>query len=381
MGITAILLLIVCVSVVDGAALADNSCEGRCGPGTDNTKPCQCNTVCVNFGDCCHDYQQVCLGSCKDRCGFGTDSSKPCQCNPPCVDYGDCCSDYQDVCNGNGGGGGSCDALTDVSEYFWSNDINRLTSSQYSVNWQSSVSDGNTVDRAPSKFFTSVDEAAYTSRPTFTAFVALLDNYNNFIGSTDFLDSQERAEMDTFYNLIRATPIFDKLYEFLLCQGRVSSESDFRSKFYNMWFDLYPRSSSSSAILDSSGFEHVMVGELRVSGGSKSVSGFHSWIQFYEEERIGRMNYYGYVRRVMPDVAGANFAWRPSQSSRDAVKSLGSFFIGSSPEFDLALYTLCAFEFSSAICNVRLGGTSYRIQTWDVNHKSGLQIGSAYPAI
>ena len=41
-----------------------------------------------------------------------------------------------------------------------------------------------------------------------------------------------------------------------------------------------------------------MVGELKISGGSKSVSGFHSWIQFYEEERVGRMNYYGYVRRV-----------------------------------------------------------------------------------
>ena len=84
---------------------------------------------------------------------------------------------------------------------------------------------------------------------------------------------------------------------------------------------------------------------------------------------------------LQPYVVGANFAWRPSQSSRDAIKALGSFFIGTSPEFDLALYTLCAFEFTNAICNVRLGGTDYRIQTWDINHKSGLQIGSAYPAI
>ena len=50
-----------------------------------------------------------------------------------------------------GGSSGSCDAITNVTEYFWNNDENRLTSSQYTVNWQSAVSDGNTVDSSPSK--------------------------------------------------------------------------------------------------------------------------------------------------------------------------------------------------------------------------------------
>lgn len=81
------------------------------------------------------------------------------------------------------------------------------------------------------------------------------------------------------------------------------------------------------------------------------------------------------------NVVGANFVWLPVQSDKEAVKALGSFFIGTSPEFDLALYTVCAFAYTDAICTVSLGGVTYRIQTWDIAHVAGLQIGSSYPNI
>lgn len=78
--------------------------------------------------------------------------------------------------------------------------------------------------------------------------------------------------------------------------GKISSVTDFKTKFYLLWFNLYPRSSSKPNVLDSCGFEHVIVGEL---SSSTSVGGFHNWIQFYREEKAGRLNYYGYVRRVL----------------------------------------------------------------------------------
>ena len=68
-------------------------------------------------------------------------------------------------------------------------------------------------------FFSYVDEASFNSKPTFLPFVALLDNYNNFIGTSDFLSSQEKAEVDHFYDLIKDTSIFTKLYNYLLCRG------------------------------------------------------------------------------------------------------------------------------------------------------------------
>lgn len=46
--------------------------------------------------------------------------------------------------------------------------------------------------------------------------------------------------------------------------------------------------------LDSSGFEHVFVGETR--SGSEIV-GFHNWIQFYLQEKNSHLDYKGYKAR------------------------------------------------------------------------------------
>jgi len=44
---------------------------------------------------------------------------------------------------------------------------------------------------------------------------------------------------------------------------------------------------------NSSGFEHVFVGETR----ERDVTGFHNWIQFYLQEKAGQLDYRGYFRR------------------------------------------------------------------------------------
>lgn len=43
---------------------------------------------------------------------------------------------------------------------------------------------------------------------------------------------------------------------------------------------------------DSSGFEHVFVGETR---GEKEVIGLHNWIQFYLQEKRGNIDYKGFM--------------------------------------------------------------------------------------
>ena len=40
------------------------------------------------------------------------DPNLPCQCNDECGDYGNCCEDYEDLCV-NGGGGGSDSSCVD----------------------------------------------------------------------------------------------------------------------------------------------------------------------------------------------------------------------------------------------------------------------------
>ena len=54
---------------------------------------------------------------------------------------------------------------------------------------------------------------------------------------------------------------------------------------------LYRRTGDTKEC-DSSGFEHVFVGETR---GEKEVIGFHNWIQFYLQEKAGHVDYQGYI--------------------------------------------------------------------------------------
>ena len=45
--------------------------------------------------------------------------------------------------------------------------------------------------------------------------------------------------------------------------------------------------------LNSSGFEHVFVGESR----DGTVIGLHNWLQFYLQEKLGNIDYRGHFRR------------------------------------------------------------------------------------
>ena len=59
----------------------------------------------------------------------------------------------------------------------------------------------------------------------------------------------------------------------------------FKDELYTWWFAKYSRSSGDA--LDSSGFEHVFLGEVRKS----EVTGFHNWVVAYEEEKEGDFEY------------------------------------------------------------------------------------------
>ena len=71
---------------------------------------------------------------------------------------------------------------------------------------------------------------------------------------------------------------------------------------------------------------------------------FHNWIQFYIEEKKGKVDYRGYIKpksrgqaRTDSDdnVLTLQFAWNGIE------KCVGTSFIGVSPEFEMAVYTTC----------------------------------------
>ncbi|PIO27553.1 hypothetical protein AB205_0086710 [Aquarana catesbeiana] len=143
-----------------------------------------------------------------------------------------------------------------------------------------------------------------------------------------------------------------------------------------MWFGLFTRTKGP---LDSSGFEHIFLGEIH--GGK--ISGFHNWIRFYLLEKAGQLNYLSYSANgpwtSYPDVYGFQFKWS------NYLKSIGSLFVGSSPEFDLAVFTLCYVTRPDSVCTVTMGGQTLKIQTYtwaNTTYGNGKRyVGSTYPIV
>ncbi|XP_077386553.1 uridylate-specific endoribonuclease A isoform X3 [Festucalex cinctus] len=357
-----------------------DSCQGRCGFGTDSDFSCQCNPSCERFKDCCSDYAVFCKAgskSCNGRCDEKYNSQNECHCNSKCTQYNNCCSDYADICKG--GEPVITDAeIKSVSEALYALDSNRASASQLEIDSQALIpgsQTGSQADLSPRPFFRFVDEASLFSRPTYAALAALLDNYNRMTGQTEDVSPQETAEQDVFLReTMRNTELGRELFAFLYTKGIYASEEEFVSDLKMMWFGLYSRYNRK---MDSSGFEHIFAGEIK--GGK--VSGFHNWIQFYLLEKRGLLNYYSHSFNgpwtTFPDVLGLQFKWD------GYFKQVGSAVIGCSPEFDFAIYSLCYITRPGKHCRLSLGGKELIIQTytWDNSHYGDGKkfIGTAYP--
>ncbi|XP_029989871.1 uridylate-specific endoribonuclease A [Sphaeramia orbicularis] len=362
-----------------------DSCQGRCGYGTDSNFSCQCNPSCERYRDCCSDYVEICKAastSCKGRCGEKYNSENKCHCNSKCRQYNNCCSDYSDLCNSEGGGGGG--SITDaeikrISETLFALDSNKASASELIIDPQALVHDSETssqTDLSPRPLFRYVDEGALFSRPTYAALLSVLDNYQRMTGQTEDFSPQQLTEQETFIKeTMSNTELGRELFAFFYTKGVYATEEEFMYDLKMMWFGLYSRNNNK---LDSSGFEHIFAGEVK--GGK--VSGFHNWIQFYLLEKQGLLNYYSHSFNgpwtSFPDVMGMQFKWD------GYFKQVGSAVIGCSPEFDFALYSLCYITRPGKQCRLSLGGKELIIQTytWDkTTYGDGKKyIGSAFPA-
>jgi len=347
------LLLVIALNCLVLASGQQGSCKDKCyTTGTDPSAPCQCNKWCVQYGDCCPDYAVYCL-SCANRCDtIGNDDRLPCQCNKRCVDFGDCCEDYNQVC------GGSPAPVTDddlrrVSEELWQADTNSLSESQY------------TVDRTGNKYFTYVDESAF-SRPTFRAMLNLLDNYIPYTGTPEPNTPEHQREQDEFLNAIMETEPMKILHDFLVEKGYASSTvSGFLEELKQYWFMLFTRSGGP---LDSSGFEHIFVGEIK-----NGVSGFHGWVNFYLEEQDGSLTYTGDLGVCQPRTQRMSMRWLNNN------KPISSMLVGTSPEYEFAVYTLCFVTRAGKFCPITTDGNSGNIVSYTMSGVTPTTIGTVYP--
>lgn len=268
----------------------------------------------------------------------------------------------------------------------WKHDKNRLTpGTDYSIDLQGYTRVSQRQDRADRPLFAMVNEAKIMKMPTYKRFIALLDNYSSETGVPEEVTEEEIKENWDFLNEVMKTEVMKKAHKYLSKLGKVpTDEKGFKDVLYDLWFKLYSRTRGMGrGNCDSSGFEHVFVGESRGSPENREVTGFHNWIQFYLEEKRGNIDYKGWVpprgvRRVTKDdrpdskthLLSLQFSWKSD------TKPVGSSFIGTSPEFEMALYTTIFFAGKN-------GKNCLEIEDYDLEvvvHKMGAnKLGSSYP--
>jgi len=269
--------------------------------------------------------------------------------------------------------------LNGAIQEIWNMDVNRLRPDvDYSMNVQGGKKPFWKEDKAEDPLFSFVDKDAL-KRPTYKAFIALLDNYKAETGKTDGLSSEERQETWTFLNAIMQTAPMQFCHKYLLAKGAEDvpeDMSEFKKLLYKIWFELYYRERSEGR--DSSGFEHVFVGEIK----DDSISGFHNWLQFYIEEQKGDLDYRGYIKPRSSGQAETNsddhvltlqFRWHEIE------KFVGTSFIGVSPEFEFAVYTTCFLmgeEENEVVLNTGTDEFHLKIRCYKIARD---KIGTAFP--
>mmetsp|Transcript_24784 Transcript_24784/g.49308 ORF Transcript_24784/g.49308 Transcript_24784/m.49308 type:complete len:482 (-) Transcript_24784:233-1678(-) len=230
--------------------------------------------------------------------------------------------------------------LEEAIQRLWDLDANRLVPGKdYAINVQRFTKVYNKEDEADDPLFSRVSGSALQGR-TFKTFIALLDNYKAEVGAAEVITSHERKEIWDFIAAIMATGPMQYCFHYCAAhndQVKLSDPKGFTKLLYEIWFELYNRSRAK----DSSGFEHVFVGEIK----NGAVTGFHNWIQFYLTEKKGHLNYKGYIkprargRQALTNfddsVLSVKFDWKGVE------KAVGTILVGTSPEFEMALYTMC----------------------------------------
>eukprot|EP00238_Polyblepharides_amylifera_P012761 CAMPEP_0196591590 /NCGR_PEP_ID=MMETSP1081-20130531/70203_1 /TAXON_ID=36882 /ORGANISM="Pyramimonas amylifera, Strain CCMP720" /LENGTH=331 /DNA_ID=CAMNT_0041914995 /DNA_START=205 /DNA_END=1200 /DNA_ORIENTATION=+ len=253
----------------------------------------------------------------------------------------------------------------------WDLDVNRLTPGEdYTLNVQAGKKSYWNDDKADDPLFQSVNTDVFR-RPTFRAFYNLLNNYERETGVSETVTSQENEENWAFLNEIMETPVMLYVHKYLASKSLAPpSLRSFKSQLYSLWFKLYRRQQRN----DSSGFEHVFVGEVK----NDKVTGMHNWIQLYIEERRGNLDYRGWIYPRKRSGSGADendqvmtiqFAWQSE------LKSVSTSLIGVSPEFEVALYTLC-FLAGEEDTSTMLGDYMVNVKCYKIGQN---MIGTTYP--
>ncbi len=264
-----------------------------------------------------------------------------------------------------------------IYQRIWDNDENQFSVSgrKKSGEWENETADilldeqvrasgKRQIDLAPKPLFHRVnEEKLFDQSRTYNSFINLLDNYAIHFLSEELTDEIEEQEQQDFLNLILKTQPIQIALEYInQTLGESLSESQFLRQLKRIWFELYTNHYKGKSTHFCSGFEHVFVGEAKYNARFESkqenlgeISGYHSWVKFYLDEKNQRVNFLGYkydlngeIGQQNPNVVTLQMLQTITDMRGNIVaevfKKKGGFFVGPSPECEIAMATVAYYE-------------------------------------
>ncbi|VDN00070.1 unnamed protein product [Thelazia callipaeda] len=150
--------------------------------------------------------------------------------------------------------------IVDLVDKLRQEDASRAVEGQIILDYQGHTTTHNADDHAKNRLFKWVDPNLL-KKNTYQKLVALYDEYQPRAGIREENSIKKTRIIREYLDAILDTQIWKSLYEFLHQKEHLfaTTPNEFRSWINQLWFVEYSR---HRGLIDSSGFEHVFMGEV-----------------------------------------------------------------------------------------------------------------------
>ncbi|KRY15828.1 Poly(U)-specific endoribonuclease -like protein [Trichinella patagoniensis] len=204
-------------------------------------------------------------------------------------------------------------------------------------------------------------------RPSVAAFVELFEHFIPETGKEEIISKRKSKTIDNFINAVVESSVMKMFMQFLRSKNitEASSENEFKKYLRTIWFQLYPR---KNHVLDSCAFEHTFLGEIY----KKKVMGMHNWIRMAYLQETEKAQYNGYYSLIADKYLSISFTWNK------ATKHKSGFLLRTSPEYEMALYTMCYIFRNKQDCFVKFRSCTGNIFTYSLQRRNKSYLSTAY---
>ncbi|KAK2580621.1 hypothetical protein KPH14_007733 [Odynerus spinipes] len=209
--------------------------------------------------------------------------------------------------------------------------------------------------------------------PTIKSVLDLHNNYELDVKVKENLTPEKREKESALLDNFLKTDVLQSAMKFLANKGYIPDDPyEFKDTLKRVWFSQFKRIDGDAS---SSGFETVYLAEQFDS----DIIGLHNWIYYAKQEAEKKIDYLGYIKEAKFGDKAAILKIRSKLNG--LVQPVTTIFVGTSPELEMALYTVCFFTRPNVPCQMSFSGTEFMIIANRVNYFGKDILVSAFPEI